>query len=117
MSKRFALTIRLDRTSPRNRNRMTTTKRTPSASTSVTVWIAASTKLRAVVVRNDLQAVGNHVAAIDLRNPLLHAADNLFGVAAAGHQDDAAHGFGVAVLDHGAVTHFRAHRTCATSRM
>ncbi len=65
-------------------------------------------QLRAVVIGNNLQAAGNHVLAVDFGDPLFHPADNLFGIAAAGHQDDATYGLGVTVLHHGAVTHFRA---------
>ncbi len=63
-------------------------------------------QLRAVVIGHDLQAAGDHVFAIDFRDALFHPADNLFGIAAAGHQHHATHGLGVAVLHHGAVTDF-----------
>jgi hypothetical protein len=46
------------------------------------------------------------VLPVDLSDAVLQPADDLFGVSAAGHKNDATHSFGVAILHHGPIPHF-----------
>ncbi len=57
-------------------------------------------QLGALVIRHDLQAVGQHAVVVDGLDARLDARDDFLGVAAAHHHDHAADRFGHAVLDH-----------------
>ena len=59
-----------------------------------------------VVVRNDLQAAGQHALGVDLVHAFFHAGHHFLGIAAAHHQHNAGNAFGIATLDDGALAHF-----------
>ena len=63
-------------------------------------------QFRTVVIRLDLQAIGQHALAIDFLDPCLDAADHFLGVAAGDHHHHTTDRLGHAVLDHRSLANF-----------